>query len=101
MGMMREKLAILLGKSYSTILSYEQGTRDPNSTVWIKLAEIFDTSVDELMGIEKKAGGDSDDLAKFWPEVVQVLQTCSRIPPASERRLIARIVRASLGEDRD
>jgi DNA-binding XRE family transcriptional regulator len=101
MGLKREKLALMIGKSYSTVLSYEQETRDPNSTVWLKLAEIFDTSVDELMGVERRAGGDSDDLAKIWPEVFQVLQACSRIPPASERRRIARIIRAALTEDID
>ncbi len=100
MGLKREKLALMIGKSYSTVLSYEQGTRDPDSTVWLKLAEIFDTTW-IADGVERRAGGDSEDLAKIWPEVFQVLQACSRIPPASERRRIARIIRAALTEDID
>ena len=49
----REKLATLIGKSYSSIVAYEQGTRDPDTVIWKKLAEMFDVTVDDLMGVEK------------------------------------------------
>lgn len=101
LGMTREKLATLIGKSYSTVVAYEQGTRDPDTITWQKLAEIFDTSLDELTVHGRKADGTTVDLTKTWPEVARVLQECSPIPASAERRRIARIIRAALEKDID
>jgi transcriptional regulator with XRE-family HTH domain len=102
-GITREQLATLIGKSYSSILSYEQGTRDPGSVVWKKLSEIFDVSLDDLMGNERKGsvttGASICDLERDWPEVAQVLRLNGEIPTAEERRRIARIIRATMKED--
>ena len=73
MGMSREKLATIISKSYASVVAYEQGVRDPDSTVWKKLAELFDVSVDELMGIGGRRGPIDPTLEEIWPEVIQVL----------------------------
>ena len=95
-GFTREKLATMIGKSYSSVVAYEQGIRDPDTGIWLMLAKIFDTSVDELTGFEKKTSCADRDLAETWPEVVQELRSCGKIPSLEERRRIARIIRASL-----
>lgn len=97
-GMTREKLATILEKSYSSIVAYEQGTRDPDSGTWRKLAEIFDRSVDELMGLDIKRPVASD-LEEDWTEVVQVLRSSGQLATPEERRRIAKIIRLSLGVD--
>ena len=95
-GISREQLATLIGKSYSSVVAYEQGTRDPDTVIWKKLASIFDTSVDELMGIEKEAVSPASDLEENWPEVVQVLRVAGKKATPEERRRIARIIKASM-----
>ena len=98
-GITREQLATLIGKSYSSVLSYEQGTRDPGSMVWKKLSEIFDVSLDELMGNDRKRNFPCCGLEKEWPELAQVLRLNGEVPTEEERRRIARIIRATIKED--
>ncbi len=98
-GITREQLATLIGKSYSSILSYEQGTRDPGSQVWKKLSDVFDVSLDELMGNDRKSHFTCCDLEKDWPDLAQVLRFNGELPTVEERRRIARIIRATLKED--
>lgn len=51
LGLSREELAQKLGVSYSAIAMYEQGNREPNHELILKMCEIFDCSVDYIMGI--------------------------------------------------
>lgn len=46
----RQRLADLCGISQSTIAKYERGERFPTIDVLIMLADLFDTSIDELVG---------------------------------------------------
>ena len=98
-GITRERLATMIGKSYASVVAYEQGNRDPDTVVWKKLAEIFDRSVDELMGGESKHGQVSPDLEKDWPDVIQVLRMSGQKASPEERKRIAKIIRLSLGDD--
>lgn len=51
--MSRSELALRLGMSVSSISNYENNIRKPESDeVWIKLANIFNVTVDDLMDIE-------------------------------------------------
>lgn len=50
LGWSREDLAKRLGVSYSAIAMYEQGNREPNNELTIKMCEIFNCSMDYLMG---------------------------------------------------
>lgn len=46
----REDLAKKIGVSYSAIAMYEQGNREPNNEILLKMCEIFNCSMDYLMG---------------------------------------------------
>lgn len=50
LGLSREELANKIGVSYSAISMYEQGNREPNTSLLIKLCEIFNCSMDYLTG---------------------------------------------------
>lgn len=51
--MSRSELALRLGMSVSSISNYENNIRKPeNDEIWIKLANIFNVSVDYLMDID-------------------------------------------------
>lgn len=51
LGLTREELAKKIGVSYSAIAMYERGEREPNSTIIIKMCEVFNCSMDYLMGL--------------------------------------------------
>lgn len=46
----REELAKKIGVSYSAIAMYEQGNREPSNELLLKMCEIFNCSMDYLMG---------------------------------------------------
>ena len=50
LNLTREDLAKEIGVSYSTIAMYEQGNREPNNELTIKMCELFDCTVDYLLG---------------------------------------------------
>ena len=50
LSLSREDLAKKLGVSYSAIAMYEQGNREPNNDIILKMCEIFNCTVDYLMG---------------------------------------------------
>lgn len=49
-GISREALAQHLGMSYHTIAKWEAGSRDPDTTVLLQLADLFNVSTDYLLG---------------------------------------------------
>lgn len=51
LGMTRDDLAKKIGVSYSAIAMYEQGNREPNRELAIKLCKTFNCSMDYLMGL--------------------------------------------------
>jgi len=53
-GLTQEKLAILLNGKKSLISNYENGHSTPDIYILIKLADIFQITLDELVGREFK-----------------------------------------------
>ena len=51
LNLSREDLAKKIGVSYSAIAMYEQGNREPNNEILLKMCEIFDCSMDYLIGL--------------------------------------------------
>lgn len=50
LNLSREDLAKKLGVSYSAVAMYEQGNREPNNEILLKMCEIFSCSMDYLTG---------------------------------------------------
>lgn len=53
-GYDQKKLGELLGVSYHTISSYERGRSQPNHEMLIKIAQLFDVSLDYLLGLRRE-----------------------------------------------
>jgi len=49
-SMTQEQLAKLLKLDRTTVVGYESGKHEPSLSILIAIADIFDTSVDELLG---------------------------------------------------
>jgi transcriptional regulator with XRE-family HTH domain len=52
-GYSREELADRLGISVFTLRSWEQGKREPSLSMIIKISNIFNCSIDHLVGNDK------------------------------------------------
>ena len=49
-GYNMKEAAAMLGIPYTTYVNYEKGYREPNSEMLIKIADLFDTTVDYIIG---------------------------------------------------
>jgi len=58
----QQQLGELLGVAKSVVSYYEQGDRCPSQDVLIRIASVFHTSTDYLLGLEKKRTLDVSDL---------------------------------------
>ena len=60
LNLTREDLSKKIGVSYSAVAMYEQGNREPNNELLLKMCETFDCSLDYLMG--------KSDYKSVWEE---------------------------------
>lgn len=52
-GLTQKQVADYLGVEPNTVSQWESGVREPRVAFWSKLAQLFECSVDELLGIKK------------------------------------------------
>lgn len=65
-GLKQSEIAELLGLSSSAVGMYEQNRRKPDSEILLKYAEIFDVSVDYILGNSNIESGEfMDEIRKF------------------------------------
>lgn len=80
----QKELAKKLGYEQTIVSMWENGTREPNNQTLIDLSQIFDCSVDELLGchsIQQKQPEQiepEEELTKEQKECVKILKT---LPP--------------------
>lgn len=109
LNMSQAELAEKLGVSQQTISKYERGTREPDNETLAKLAEIFDCSIDYLLGRSNIRNGsisaalnkvhaavsDDPELLAFWQELSERedLQTLFRQTKDLSPEAIKRVIR--------
>lgn len=89
-GYNQEKIANLCGLSTSTIGMYEQGRRQPDNDTLVKLADIFDVSIDYLLGkteVQKYENPYDDELEKVLFSKAKELNT-------EEKKAILNVINA-------
>jgi len=64
----QQQVADKIGVTRPAYTAYEKGTRNPDSSMLSKLADVFDVSIDELLGREPKQHDPSDDFDAFMFE---------------------------------
>ena len=73
-GMTQAELAGKLGISSSAVGMYEQGRREPDNDMMLKLCDVFDVSADDLLGQIKKTGKSvTRELSEVFDEFTQLL----------------------------
>lgn len=64
----QQQVADKIGVTRPAYTAYEKGTRNPDSSMLSKLADVFDVSIDELLGREPKQHDPSDEFDAFMFE---------------------------------
>jgi transcriptional regulator with XRE-family HTH domain len=104
-GLSREELARRIGISYSAVAKYETGERIPPPDVLAKLAETLRISVDYLLGRtgtpHPPAAAPTEEEEEPWPEGVQVLRRASSKLTPEKKRLLIRLIEATLAEEEE
>ncbi len=74
-GLTQSELAKKLGISSSAVGMYEQGRREPDSRIILRLSEIFNVSVDHLMGNSDKSSEGSVEVSEVFDEFTRKLSS--------------------------
>lgn len=87
--MSQKKLAEMLNLKSSAISKYEKGHTQPGIPTLIKLAEIFNVSVDYLLGISSIKNPYSAD--KFTPKEAEIITKYRKLSKENQIRIDERI----------
>lgn len=74
-GLTQSELSVRLGISTSAVGMYEQGRREPDSEMILKLCEVFNTTADELLGKSDGKSFMSRELNDVFDEFTRILTT--------------------------
>lgn len=91
----QEELGNHLDLKKQTISHYENAISFPGKNRLEAIANFFGVTLDYLLGRSEEG---NYDVEKIWPEAAVVLRRCGKIPTESERRLIAKILKAAIEE---
>lgn len=85
MGFTQKKLGEILGVTDAAVGMWENGKRIPDAQVLERLADLFDCSVDFLLGrTDIRKPGHFDDLD---PETVKILNRARKLTPKAREQL--------------
>lgn len=96
--MSQVQLAMRINASQSTVSFYETGERVPDANVLIELAQIFECSVDYLLGRSKiKYTADQLAMEELSPIEAGLIFSFSRLPAEKQNKLLGYL--AALAEE--
>lgn len=92
LGITKQEAAKRIQVSQPAYLRYEAGQRNPSVQVITKMAEVFSTSVDYLIGKTEESGADSILIeSKKTPALFALNEKCKNLDDAQIMRLLAYI----------
>lgn len=68
--MTQRELASKLGVASSAIGMYEQGRREPDSDMLLKICSVLDTTTDYLLGLDNMQSGEASDAQRDVNDVI-------------------------------
>ena len=87
--MSQKELAAMLGLQSGAISKYEKGLTQPNLSTLIKIADIFNVSVDFLLGLSSVKNPYSPD--KFTPHEAEIITKYRKLTKENQIRIDERI----------
>ncbi len=82
-GLLQKDVARMLGIATNTYSCYETGTNEPSISILLNLADIFDVTIDELLG---RSSSDIFDNARI--EQPEILQLYEKMTPEEQSNLV-------------
>lgn len=73
-GFSQKDVAKWLGITGSSLSNYERGDRDPDTTILVRLADLYDVSADYLLGRDY-----IDGRMKIEPEIIRTMSEAQRL----------------------
>lgn len=89
-GLTQKELAQKLGLSTSTIGGYESGQRKPDIKTLVRIAELFDMSVDRLLGIDdhrRLRSGHDDSHTKLEKQFMRLSMVYPQLPAIAKEMI--------------
>lgn len=78
-GLSQSKLGKMVGAAQNTVCNWENGNREPDTETYIKLSNIFDVSVAEVMGLEKE---------ELPPELILLNRAAKKMTNENRKKLL-------------
>lgn len=88
-GMKQSELAKILNVGQSTISGWENGTFEPDQKTLCKIAEIFNVSIDYLVGnSDTKKPLTSEDMSGLTDKQIKILQMMEKMTPEQQDEIL-------------
>ena len=99
----QKELAEKLGIKVSTLSGYEIGAHDPKSNTLSQIAQIGNTPVDFLLGIDEQQEAPVIDATNYTPQTIEARIVSGGMDklPEAQRQQILGVVRAMFANDPD
>jgi len=92
------ELAEKLGVSQQTISKYEKGLREPDNATLVKLSEIFNCSIDYLLGRTDVRNSNNNTDEDFPDDVKVLMRSVSKLTD-KQKEIVKRLVQEFINED--
>ncbi|PFW04155.1 XRE family transcriptional regulator [Bacillus thuringiensis] len=90
-GMTQQQLADFLDIEKSNISRFESGKQSPSSDNRVKMAKLFNVSVDYMLGLSEHKSLDKEKSEKISKEAANLMEKINKLPP-EKRKLIENLI---------
>jgi transcriptional regulator with XRE-family HTH domain len=92
----QDEFSACFGATRNQLTGWLDGRGEPDTEMLKNIAKVSGVSVAWLIGDSNLRSYSEDDLARTWPDVINVLRQTDKIPTLNEQRRIAKIIKAAL-----
>lgn len=92
----RKDLAKKIGVSYSAIAMYEQGKREPNYDLTIKMCKVFNCNADYLIGLNPIEKNTRNIITQNKSRLQQILELANGLSVQEANCLIKQLTKAKI-----
>ncbi|NMW17248.1 MULTISPECIES: helix-turn-helix domain-containing protein [Bacillus] len=90
-GMTQQQLADFLDIEKSNISRFESGKQSPSNDNRVKMAKLFNVSVDYMLGLSEHKSLDKEKSEKISKDAAALMEKINKLPP-EKRKLIENLI---------